>query len=97
MGDIHLPLSSLQGLPQAEWVVVALLCWVVVYFAYKAVWRRDYGIPVQRRIFRFRLQVDHDQMAYVPFWWSDLQVQRALKAHLRRTMKQAFERPRGRR
>jgi hypothetical protein len=76
------------------YVVAALLAWVVLYLVYKVAWRRDFGLPVRRRVLQRRLQVERDQVAYVPFWWSDIQVQRALDEHWRRTMRRGFERSR---
>ncbi len=63
----------------------ALVCWVVVYLVYKVVMtgRKDFGMPVKRRLLCKHLRVDHDQSAEVPIWWTDLQVQRAVRAHWR--------------
>lgn len=70
----------------------ALVCWVVVYLVYKVVMtgRRDFGMPVKRRLLCKGLRVDHDQFAEVPIWWTDLQVQRAVKAHWRQTLRLPF-------
>ena len=46
------------------------------------------------RVLQGRLFVERDQVAFVPFWWSDVQVQRALDEHWRRTMRKGFERRR---
>jgi hypothetical protein len=85
-------LSALSGHPQ--YVVAALLAWVVLYFAYKLAWRRDFGLPVRRRVLQGGLHVERDQVAYVPFWWSDVQVQRALDEHWKATMRRGFARRR---
>jgi hypothetical protein len=67
----------------------ALICLVLAYLVYKVAMtgRRDYGMPVKRRLLCKRLRVDHDQSAQVPFWWTELQVQRAVRAHWRRTLR----------
>ena len=84
--------AAISGHP--EYLVAALLAWIVLYFVYKIAWRRDFGLPVRRRVLQGRLRVERDQVAYVPFWWSDIQVQRALDGHWRRTMRKGFERRR---
>jgi hypothetical protein len=70
----------------------ALVCWVVVYLVYKVVMtgKKDFGMPVKRRLLCKHLRVDHDQSAEVPIWWTDLQVQRAVKAHWRQTLRLPF-------
>jgi hypothetical protein len=70
----------------------ALVCWVVVYLVYKVVMtgRKDFGMPVKRRLLCKRLRVDRDQSAEVPIWWTDLQVQRAVRAHWRHTLRLPF-------
>ena len=67
----------------------ALVCWLVVYFTYKVVMtgRKDFGMPVKRRLLCKRLRVEHDQSAEVPIWWTDLQVQRAVRAHWRNSLR----------
>jgi hypothetical protein len=76
-------------------VIAALVLWVVVYLVYKLAMtaRRDYGLPVRRRLMCRRLRVHDDQTADAPFWWTDLQVQRAVRSYWRRTLRSAF--PRG--
>ena len=74
------------------YAIAALVGWVILYLIYKVAWRRDYGLPVRRKLLTRRLVVEREQIAYVPFWWSDLQVQRAIDAHWHRTLKQSFER-----
>ena len=63
----------------------ALVCWVVVYLVYKVVMtgRRDFGMPVKRRLLCKHLRVDHDQS-------TDLQVQRAVRAHWRHSLRLPF-------
>jgi hypothetical protein len=70
----------------------ALVLWVAVYLIYKVVMtgRKDFGMPVKRRVLCKRLRVDHDQSAEVPIWWTDLQVQRAVKAHWRSALRLPF-------
>ena len=82
--------STISAHPQ--YALAALVGWVVLYLVYKFAWRRDYGLPVRRRLLMRSLQVEREQIAYVPFWWSDLQVQRAIDNHWRRTMRLGFER-----
>lgn len=74
-------------------IVAALLAWVVLYLVYRFAWRRDFGIPVRRRLLALRLFVEREQVAYVPFWWNDVQVQRALDHHWQAAMRRSFERP----
>ena len=71
----------------------ALMCLVLAYLVYKVMLtgRRDYGMPVRRRLLCKRLRVDHDQSAQIPFWWTELQVQRAVRAHWRRTLRLPLE------
>ena len=84
-------LNSLTSHPQ--YAIAALLGWVVLYMIYRIAWHRDFGMPVQRRLLVRGLRVEREQVAYVPFWWSDIQVQRAIDNHWQRTMRRAFERP----
>ena len=76
-----------------EYALIALVGWVILYLGYKFTWRRDYGLPVRRRLLARRLVVDRDQVAFVPFWWTDLQVQRAVNGYWKRTLKRSFEKP----
>ncbi|MBV8195396.1 MAG: hypothetical protein JOY80_07695 [Candidatus Dormibacteraeota bacterium] len=73
-------------------LIAALVAWVVVYLMYKLVMtgRRDFGLPVRRRVFCIRLRVHGDQRADVPFWWTDLQVQRAVRSYWRRSLRSPF-------
>ncbi len=73
-------------------LIAFLLAWVILYLVYKLAWKRDFGLPVRRRLLQSKLLVERDQVAFVPFWWSDLQVQRSLDAHWRTTMRKGFER-----
>ncbi len=63
---------------------------VTLYFIYKVFYRRDFGVPVRRKVFQLHMHVERDQIAFVPFWWSDIQVQRAIKAHWRQALRQGF-------
>ena len=83
-------MSTLGAHPQLA--VLALVVWVLLYVVYKVAWRRDYGLPVRRRVATRRLTVERNQVAYVPFWWSDLQVQRALDRYWKRTLRKGFDR-----
>ena len=82
------PLSEIVYLA----LIAALVLWVVVYLVYKLAMtgRRDFGLPVRRRLFCRRLNVHDDQVADVPFWWTDLQVQRAVSSYWRRTLRSGF-------
>jgi hypothetical protein len=64
-----------------------LVMWVVVYMLYKMFWHADFGLPVRRRLLARRLITDRDQVAFAPIWWSDLQIQRAVSAHWRKTLR----------
>jgi hypothetical protein len=70
----------------------ALIFWVVVYLVYRVVMtgRKDFGMPVRRRMLCAHMRVDHDQSAEVPFWWTDLQVLHAVRAHWRETLRLPF-------
>ena len=68
---------------------VLLLC-VVLYMTYKIIWHPDFGLPVRRRLMCRRLQVERNQVAFVPFWWSNVQVQRAIGKHWKETMRQSL-------
>jgi len=72
--------------------IAALVLWVILYLVYRVVMtgRKDFGMPIRRRIFALRLRVDRDQSADVPFWWTDLQIQRAVRAHWRQTLRSPF-------
>src|SRR3982074_1464833 len=63
-------MSHLGDHPQ--YALLAGVLWILIYVVYKVGWRRDYGLPVRRRILAHKLVVDNNQVAYVPFWWSDL-------------------------
>jgi len=84
-------LTALQG--HTEYAIAALVGWIVLYMVYKVVFHRDFGLPVRRRLLQRRLVVERDQIAFVPFWWSDLQVQRAVNGYWKRTLKRSFEKP----
>lgn len=82
-------LQSLQVHPQ--YALAGLLGWVALYLLYKVCWRRDFGLPVHRRMLVRGLRIDCDELALVPFWWSDIQVQRAVDAHWRQTLRRGVE------
>lgn len=77
-------------------VVAGLLVWVLVYFGYRVLMTRikDFGLPIRRRILCRRLRVLDDERAEVPFWWTDLQVQRAVRSHWRGMLRSPFAPPR---
>lgn len=68
----------------------ALLGCLVLYLLYKVAWPRDFGVPVRRRLFCRRLRMVRDQLAIVPLWWSDIQIQRAVRAHWRETLQRGL-------
>ncbi|MFN2581890.1 MAG: hypothetical protein ABR498_04010 [Candidatus Dormibacteria bacterium] len=74
-------------------LIAALVVWVIVYLVYKLVMtgKRDFGLPVRRRVFCRKLIVHGDQRADVPFWWTDLQVQRAIRSYWRRSLRSPFD------
>lgn len=83
--------STVGPFPESVYlaVIAALVVWLVVYLAYK-VWmtsRRDFGLPVRRRLLAYRLTVLENQRAEVPFWWTDLQVQRAVRSYWKRSLR----------
>lgn len=74
-------------------LVAGLVFWIVLYFSYRVIMtgRKDFGLPVRRRLLTFGLRVDRDQSAEVPFWWTDLQVQRAVHSYWRQTLRTPFD------
>lgn len=71
-----------------------LIASLIVYLAYKVLYRPDFGIPVRRKLMSGGLHVRRDQFAEVPLWWSNLQVQRAIHNHWKETLRRnALGRP----
>lgn len=68
-------------------ILASLLGWITIYLIYKIVWHADFGLPVRRRLLCTRLSVQRDQVAFVPLWWSDLQIQRAVRAHWKHSLR----------
>jgi hypothetical protein len=68
-------------------VLAFLLAWIVLYMLYKMFWHADFGLPVRRRVLSSGMKVERDQVAYVPMWWSDLQIQRAVSAHWKHSLR----------
>lgn len=87
-----LPQSNIGPFSETVWlaIIAALVVWVTVYLIYKLrmTAKRDFGMPVRRRILVRKLTVHDDQRAEVPFWWTDLQVQRAVRSHWRRSLRE---------
>jgi hypothetical protein len=81
LGDVYLAAIAL------------FVCLIVVYLVYKIAMtgRRDYGMPVKRRVLCKRLRVDRDQSAQAPFWWTERQLQQAMRAHWRHTLRLPLE------
>lgn len=68
-------------------LLAVLVAWIVVYLVYKMFWHADFGLPVRRRLLVRRLSIDRDQVAFVPMWWSDLQIQHAVSVHWRNSLR----------
>jgi hypothetical protein len=68
-------------------VLAVLLAWIAAYMVYKIAWRADFGLPVRRRLLCTRLRVQRDQVAFVPLWWSDLQIQHAVRNHWKNSLR----------
>ncbi len=61
--------------------VAALAFCLLLYALYKLFFRVDFGVPVRRKLLARKLIVVRDQLAFVPFWWSNVQVQRAISSY----------------
>ena len=68
-------------------VLAFLLMWIAIYLIYKVAFHADFGLPVRRRLLCRRLTVQRDQVAFVPLFWSDLQIQRAVRAHWKSSLR----------
>jgi hypothetical protein len=68
-------------------ILAVLLGWIAVYLIYKMFWHADFGLPVRRRLLCTRMSVQRDQMASVPLWWSDLQIQHAVSVHWKNSLR----------
>ena len=77
------------------WVAVVLALWVAGYFLYRMAMtrRKDFGMPVRRRLLCRGLRIERDEVADVPFWWTDLQVQRAVSSYWRHSLRSTFLQP----
>jgi hypothetical protein len=84
--------AALPALTPAEagLLLALLLGAILLYLAYKIFYKPDFGLPVRRRVFCSHMRVDRDQVAYVPIWWSNLQVQGAIKKHWKQSLEQTF-------
>ena len=91
------PLPFSVNVPQnlLMWLVALLVLWVVAYVLYRIAMtkRKDFGMPVRRRILCRKLRVDRDEVAEVPFWWTDLQVQHAISTYWRHALRSPFIAP----
>jgi hypothetical protein len=74
--------------------VAALAGCLIVYLAYKFFYRPDFGMPVRRRILARHIRFRRDQVADVPIWWTNLQVQRAVRGHWRQSLRDTVIRSR---
>jgi hypothetical protein len=72
--------------------LAVLVAWIVVYMLYKMFWHADFGLPVRRRVLIRRLTVERDQVAFAPLWWSDLQIQHAVSAHWKNSLRSTVRR-----
>ena len=88
------PCPVVIALPEALEILAVLLLLVVIYMAYKIIWHPDFGLPVRRRIFKRGLLVERDQIALVPFWWSNLRVSRAIARYWKQSLRENFDGPR---
>jgi hypothetical protein len=78
-------------------VLAFLLAWIVLYMVYKMFFHPDFGLPVRRRLLATGLTIERDQRAIVPLWWSDLQIQRAVSAHWKNSLRSTVGAAPGRR
>jgi len=74
--------------------IAALAGCLIVYLAYKFFYRPDFGMPVRRRILAKHIRFRRDQVADVPVWWTNLQVQRAVRCHWKQSLRDTVMRPR---
>ncbi len=72
-------------------VLAFLVAWIVAYMVYKMFWHADFGLPVRRRLLTRRLTIERDQVAFAPIWWSDLQIQRAVSSHWRKSLRSTVQ------
>jgi hypothetical protein len=79
--------------PESGTAIAALAGCLLVYLAYKLFYRPDFGMPVRRRLLARGIRFRRDQFAVVPVWWSDLQVQRAIRSHWKRSLRETVTRP----
>ena len=73
--------------------VAALAGCLIVYLAYKLSYRPDFGMPVRRRILAAHIRFRRDQFAEVPVWWTNVQVQRAIRGHWKQSLRDTVIRP----
>lgn len=74
-------------------LIVLILFSIILYLIYKFIYPRDFGVPVRRRLLTVHMRVIKDQIAFVPFWWSDIQVQRAVNIHWKKSMRESATLP----
>jgi hypothetical protein len=78
---------------QTDLAVAGLVACLLLYLAYKLFYHPDFGMPVRRRLLRRGIRVRRDQFAEVPLWWSNFQVQRAIRGHWKETLRRNVVRP----
>jgi hypothetical protein len=78
--------------PEGGTALAGLAGCLLVYLAYKLFYRPDFGMPVRRRLLARGIRFRRDQFAVVPVWWSDLQVQRAIRNHWKRSLRETVTR-----
>ncbi|MGD1033602.1 MAG: hypothetical protein ABR977_04135 [Candidatus Dormibacteria bacterium] len=93
--EIQVPLlATLTLISSAGGTAIAALAGCLsLYLGYKLFYRPDFGMPVRRRLLARGIRFRRDQFAIVPVWWSDLQVQRAISGHWKRSLRETVTRP----
>jgi len=92
---MEVPLLATMTLtsPVGGTAIAALAGCLLVYLAYKVLYRPDFGMPVRRRLLARGIRFRRDQFAIVPVWWSNLQIQRAISGHWKRSLRETVTRP----
>jgi hypothetical protein len=91
--DAALVASLNLGASEVAPAIAALAGCLLSYLAYKLFYRPDFGMPVRRRLLARRIRFRRDQFADAPMWWSDLQIQRAISGHWKRSLRDTVTRP----
>lgn len=91
--EVHLLATLTPISPASGTAIAALAGCLLLYLAYKLFYRPDFGMPVRRRLLARGIRFRRDQFAIVPVWWSDLQIQRAIRGHWKRSLREVMTRP----